>query len=179
MTKDIVMNTGTRGGMILLMQQEMLDILFRCKWMVLLVVIVVVADFWYGKGESRKRYERALEDNDTAHQLEYRWRTSRAIRRTCNKFIDYMLWLCVAVILGMAFLDPLGVDFIYAVVGAMSLAMYCELKSLLGHFFFLRGMTVKERTVKGFFRSVLVSYLKHKSPDIGEAVEDGFKDNDK
>ena len=179
MTKDIVMNTGTRGGMILLMQQEMLDILFRCKWMILLVVIVVVADFWYGKSESCKRYERAVNDNDTAHQLEYRWRTSRAIRRTCNKFIDYMLWLCVAVILGMAFLDPLGVDFIYAVVGAMSLAMYCELKSLLGHFFFLRGMPVKERTVKGFFKSVLVSYLKHKSPDIGEAVEDGFKENDK
>ena len=69
MTKDIVMNTGTRGGMILLMQQEMLDILFRCKWLILLVGIVVVADFWYGKGESRKPYERAVEDTDTGRKL--------------------------------------------------------------------------------------------------------------
>ena len=106
MTKDIVMNTGTRTGTLWLTSTELFVVVSECRWMVLFILLVVLADFWYGRSEASKRYQIAKDNNDTVHQNEYKWRTSRAIRRTVNKLIDYLLWLCVGAVFGMALLQP-------------------------------------------------------------------------
>ena len=77
MTKDIVMNTGTRTGTLWLTSTELFVIVSECRWMVLFILLVVLADFWYGRSEASKRYQIAKESNDTVHQNEYKWRTSR------------------------------------------------------------------------------------------------------
>ena len=105
MTKDIVMNTGTRTGTLWLTSTELFVVVSECRWMVLFILLVVLADFWYGRSEASKRYQIAKDNNDTVHQNEYKWRTSRAIRRTVNKLIDYLLWLCVGAVFGMALLQ--------------------------------------------------------------------------
>ena len=112
MTKDIVMNTGTRTGTLWLTSTELFVVVSECRWMVLFILLVVLADFWYGRSEASKRYQIAKDNGDTVHQNEYKWRTSRAIRRTVNKLIDYLLWLCVGAVFGMALLQPIGVDFV-------------------------------------------------------------------
>lgn len=174
MTKDIVMNTGTRTGTLWLTSNELFVVVSECRWMVLFILLVVLADFWYGRSEASKRYQIAKENNDTVNQNEYKWRTSRAIRRTVNKFIDYLLWLCVGAALGMALLQPIGVDFVYAVVGATAVVTLCEIKSVIGHFLYLHGYELKQRTLGAFLRTTAITLAKRKSPDLGEAIEEGL-----
>lgn len=174
MTKDIVMNTGTRTGTLWLTSTELFVVVSECRWMVLFILFVVLADFWYGRSEASKRYQIAKESNDTVHQNEYKWRTSRAIRRTVNKLIDYLLWLCVGAVFGMALLQPIGVDFVYAVVGATAVVMFCEVKSIISHFLYLHGYELKQRTLGAFLRTTAITLAKRKSPDLGEAIEEGL-----
>ena len=56
MTKDIVMNTGTRTGTLWLTSTELFVVVSECRWMVLFILLVVLADFWYGRSEASKRY---------------------------------------------------------------------------------------------------------------------------
>ena len=70
MTKDIVMNTGTRTGTLWLTSTELFVVVSECRWMVLFILLVVLADFWYGRSEASKRCLLAKESNDTVHQNE-------------------------------------------------------------------------------------------------------------
>ena len=77
MTKDIIMNTGTRTGTLWLTSTELFVVVSECKWMELFILLLVLADFWYGKREASKRYQIAKENNDIVNQNEYRWRPRR------------------------------------------------------------------------------------------------------
>lgn len=171
---DLVMNTGTRAAATLLLGKEMQVILTDSRWMLLAILVCVVADFRYGWGESARRYCQAKRDNDRIGMEAYRWHTSRAWRRTVNKFIDYLIWVSVGMFLGMAVLEPIGLPHIYGGVAATAIAVFCEARSFCGHFFYLRGVTVKKKTLLGFMRAFAVALAKRKDEDIGEALEKGF-----
>lgn len=57
-TTEVSGNTGTRflGGVLSI---EFVSVLDDMRWMLLLIVLCVIADFRYGWGESSKRYEEA------------------------------------------------------------------------------------------------------------------------
>lgn len=177
------MNSGTRLLTFVTIGNELVAIIYEARWLLIAILICVLADFRYGWGESHKRYSRAKAKGDKIVMAQYKWRTSRALRRTVNKLMDYVMWVSMGVCVGMAVLRPVGVDYMTGGVIATAIAIFCEAKSFCGHFFWLHGVRVEEKTITGFLKAFAVSLAKRKSKDIGEALEDGFnnerKDNEK
>ena len=169
------MNSGTRAVSIVLMGNELSTIIYDSRWLMLVIALCVVADFRYGWGESCKRYERAKRKGDKVVMAQYRWRTSRAVRRTMNKLIDYLMWVSLGVFTGVAVLKPVGIDYMMGGVAATAIAIGCEAKSFFGHFFYLHGIRVEEKTVQGFLRAFVVAFAKRKNSDVGKALEDALE----
>lgn len=107
--------------------------------------------------------------------IQNKWRTSRAVRRTVNKLIDYYVWLIVGMGIGMAILEPIGVNHIFGGVVATTIAVVCEAKSFFGHFFYLHGVSVEQKTITGFIKAIVVALAKSKSETFGDALEEGLE----
>ena len=176
---DVTGNTGTRVLTFSLFGNERVGVISDARWLLLAIFLCVLADFRYGWGESHRRFETAKRKGDKVVMAQYKWRTSRAVRRTVNKLIDYIMWICVGVAIGMAVLAPLGVSYNYGGLTAAVMAILCEAKSFMGHFFYLHGIRMEEKSVKGFFRAFIVAFAKRKNRDIGEALEEGFDEINK
>ena len=173
------MGTGTRTGVITLLSGELVSIIADTRWMMLAIFLCVIADFRFGWGESSKRFKMAKKKGDKIVMAQYKWRTSRALRRSVNKLIDYIMWVSIGVFIGMALLRPIGIDYMMGGVVATSIAVGCEAKSIIGHFFWLHGVRIEEKSIKGFFKAFVIAFAKRKNKDIGEALEEGFNNNDK
>lgn len=169
------MNTGTRFIGFVLMGNELVQIIYDARWLLAVITLCVAADFWYGWSESRKRYEAARAKKDKIVMAQYRWRTSRAIRRTVNKLIDYIIWVSLGVFTGFALLRPLGADYMLGGIAATAIAIGCEAKSFIGHFFYLHGIRIEQKSVTGFLRAFVVAFAKRKNADVGEALEDALE----
>lgn len=169
---DLTGNTGTRALSSALLGSEMVTIIYDARWMLLLIIICVVGDFRYGWGESSKRYAQALTADDKLGMAQYKWRTSRAVRRTVNKLIDYLIWVTIGMFAGMAILEPLGVNHMVGGVAATSIAVMCEAKSFFGHFFYLHGVVVEKKTMVGFCKAVCVAWTRRKNPVLGDALNE-------
>lgn len=176
---DLSGNTGTRALTLTLFGGELAGVISDARWLLLAIFLCVVADFRYGWGESSRRYERAKGKGDKVVMSQYKWRTSRAVRRTVNKLVDYVMWICVGMAVGMAVLAPMGADHKWGGVAAGAVAIACEAKSFIGHFFYLHGVRMEENSVRGFFKAFVVAFAKRKDKDIGEALEEGFKETGK
>ena len=172
------MNTGTRFIGFVLMGNEFVQIIYDARWLLAVITLCVAADFWYGWSESRKRYEAARAKNDKIVMAQYRWRTSRAIRRTVNKLIDYIIWVSLGVFTGFALLRPLGADYMLGGIAATAIAIGCEAKSFIGHFFYLHGISIEQKSVTGFLRAFVVAFAKRKNADVGEALEDALEEGE-
>ena len=170
------MNAGTRFIGLVLMGNELVQIIYDARWLLAVITLCVVADFWYGWSESRKRYEAARAKKDKIVMAQYRWRTSRAIRRTMNKLIDYIMWVSLGVFTGFALLRPLGADYMLGGIAATAIAIGCEAKSFIGHFFYLHGIRIEQKSVGGFLKAFVVAFAKKKNADIGEALEDALEE---
>lgn len=179
MQEEITMNTGTRAGVITIIGSEMVGIITDARWMLLAITICVIADFRYGWGESSKRYTEAKEKHDRLGMAQYKWRTSRAIRRTINKLIDYVIWVTLGMFFGIAVLKPFNIDYIFGGVAVTAIAIACEAKSFFGHFIFLHGVTIQQNTITGFLKSFIIALAKRKNRDVGEAIEEGFNEVEK
>lgn len=153
--------------------------LYEERWMLLFLVLLIVCDFRYGWGECHKRQTKARDEGNALLVEQYRWHTSRAIRRTCNKFMDYVALMMLCTAAGKWLLPPMGVDYIFGAYAGCLVALFCEAKSIFGHFLYLRGISVQEATVSGFVKHLAVALAKRKSKDFGEALEEtlGEKDN--
>ena len=75
-------------------------------------------------------------------------RTSRAIRRTVNKIIDYLCWIFVAGAMGEAFGTPFSIAFLSAVV--MLVVYGIEINSCYTNYFEARGKKVKVNVFRFF-----------------------------
>lgn len=97
-------------------------------------------------------------------------RFSRAGRRTCNKFVDYLTYLIIGALLGLAIFEPLDMA-THTVTAAVALGLGClfELDSIIGHVVAVHGGKWRF-SVKRF----LVTLVKRKNEDIGDAVEDAL-----
>lgn len=155
----VTRTTALSGGKLLVittMGNEALSALFDLRWMLVLVVVLIVADFWFGLSESLQRNED--------------FRLSRAGRRTCNKAVDYITYLILGAVMGLAIFEPLGWA-THTTTAAYGLGFGClwEIDSIVGHVCALHGIR-KRFSVKRF----IISLLKKKSTDLGEAVEEAI-----
>ena len=167
-------NTNTRLIGTSILGTELVTVIFDARWMLIALIICIIADFRYGWGESSLRHKKALEIGNLTLADKYKWRTSRAVRRSVNKAIDYLVWVSVGMAAGMAILPRLGIDYTYGGICASIVAIMCEGKSIVGHFIYLHGITIEERTIKGFVKAFTVALIKRKSEVIGDAIESGF-----
>lgn len=139
------------------MAQEALEVVYDMRWMMAFIIILIITDFWFGVSESRKK------------RVELR--LSRAGRRTCNKLIDYTAYLFFGAMVGKAILEPLGLaSHTTTAAIALSLACWWELDSILNH-------VLQLHDIKGRFSMLrlLISIVKKKDKDIGEALEEEMK----
>ena len=167
-------NTSTRLIGTSILGTELVTVIFDARWMLIALIVCIIADFRYGWGESSLRHKKALEIGNLTLADKYKWRTSRAIRRSVNKAIDYLVWVSVGMAAGMAILPRLGIDYVFGGIAASIVAILCEGKSIIGHFIYLHGVNIEERTIKGFVKSFVVALIKRKNADIGDAIESGF-----
>ncbi len=166
-----------KGVTVMTMWEQMAAMIYDSRWMFLFLVLLIVADFRYGWGECNRRYTEAEKKGDVVLMDVYRWRTSRAVRRTLNKFVDYTVVMLVGLLFGQAFLPGIGIDYIW---GAWAMAMcvcVCEANSFFGHFFYLHGITVEKRTVTGFIKAFAVALARKKNGDVGDALDEAINGN--
>ena len=160
---------GTMGG-------EAINAIQDLRWMLVLVCVLIIADYRFGRAESRKKYKDAVAVGNATLAKMTEFHMSRAIRRTCNKFIDYMTLLLVFCIVGLAITEPYGIcDHVICAGLAIIIASVCELASIFGHFLYLKGVEKPKLTWTGiglFLGRVLASFAKTKSPDLGEALDE-------
>ena len=158
------------------MGNEAISAIHDLRWMLVLCVLLIVADFRFGASESKKRYKTAKEAGDNTLAKLWEFRLSRAIRRTCNKFVDYMTLLLVFCLIGFAVTEPYGLCSHVITAGiAMIVACVCELCSIFGHFLYLKGIDKPKLTWKSvgiFFAHLAASFAKAKSPELGDAIEE-------
>ena len=93
----------------------------------LLAIILIGLDSRFGIQASRKRGETI--------------RTSRAIRRAINKFVDYICWITLAGMLGQTF----GVVFHIPLLSMIVLLIVytIELSSIFNNYFYYKGLKFK------------------------------------
>lgn len=168
---NVLGNTGTRAAGLLLFGNEVVTMISEARWFIGLLVLLIIADFRLGLGESRRRYKTAQEEGNKTVMEQCAWRTSRAFRRTCNKFLDYLMMMLVGMFFGKALLESIGINYMFGSYGAACLAFFCESQSVFGHFFYLHGVKMERKTITGFFKAFAVALAKRKNEDVGEALD--------
>lgn len=167
-----IAGTGARGVGLIATNNVLVLMITESKFAIFLLAVLIVADFRFGWGESKKRYCEAKRAGDKRRMDLYRWRTSRAVRKSANKLVDYIIIMALGMAIGMAWLEPIGISHMFGVFGASVVMGACEVSSIFGHFFYLRGVTVDKKSISGFFKALVVAIAKKKDSDVGEALEE-------
>ena len=87
-----------------------------------------------------------------------------------------MTLLLVFCIIGLAITEPYGICSHVICAGvAMLVACVCELCSVFGHFFYLKGVELPRLTWKNvgvFLGRLAAGFARTKSPDLGDALDE-------
>lgn len=142
-----------------LFDAELAGYVFDLRWLLGLLVVFMLADFWWGSRESQMKGEE--------------WRFSRAGRRTCNKFVDYVTYIVVGAFIAHAIGMRIGFLSNAQAGAAAGMVLGClfELDSVVKHIFSIHG-------IKFSFRKLLISLVKLKSPDWGDALDNAMEEED-
>lgn len=140
---------------------EALGVLYDLRWMLVLVVVLILADFWFGVSDSLKKHKE--------------FRFSRAGRRTCNKAVDYMTYLLVGSLLGLAVFEPLGWA-THTVTAAIGLGFGCvwEIDSIIGHVCSIHGVKFRFSV-----KRAIIALIRKKSPEAADVAETVFNESEK
>lgn len=155
MTRDV---TRASAGVGLSFIAEMQQLIYDMRWFLLLCVVLIVVDLKFG-----------IENSQAHGEL---IRTSRALRRTVNKLIDYLCWLMFSAVFAEAFAVPFGVDIMPVAAGVMLLACFNEIDSILQNYHAARGQEGVSLI------KFIVSLVKRKDKDVGAALEDTLKEKE-
>lgn len=131
---------------------ECTQILYDLRWMILLAIILILSDLWFGISASRVQGIAI--------------RKSRAGRRTLNKLVDYICYILLGAVIGKAIGEPYGVDPIVVSITVMILCYCFEIDSIYGHICEIHG--IKKRY--SIWR-ILFKLLTLKFKDVGEAFK--------
>lgn len=121
-------------------------------WLIVAVVLLL-ADLRFGIEAARKRGETI--------------RNSRAVRRTINKFVDYLCWISISWVLGGSFGRIFGLPLLPAVT--MLGVCIIELSSIIDNYCEARGIKKRFNGIK-FFSAI----TKH--PELEDCFEDKKED---
>ena len=160
-------NLATAAIMWSVFASEALNALHDLRWMLVLMVTLILTDFWWGWSENRMHYKAAKTKRE---REKYRFHFSAAGRRTLNKLVDYMTYLLVGCVVGLAVTEPLGIC-THTTTAAVGIGFGCifELSSIVGHICVVKGFDVRLN-----LKSLLVAIVKRKSEAMGEILDEGI-----
>lgn len=142
----------TLGGVLL--GNELVTLLYDLRWAVALCASLIVADLWLGCRSASASGKEV--------------RKSRAIRRTANKFVDYIMYMLVAAMIGMV-IEQMGwwAHTQVALCGIL-LGCFCEIESILGHWAKLHGYSFS-------IRKVILRLVRTKSEEVADIIDNELK----
>lgn len=140
----------SKGFGLVMLSSELTQLIYDLRWAVLLCGALILADLWLGCRAS------AAEGSEV--------RKSRAIRRTANKFVDYLMYMLVAAMIGMV-VEQIGWwSHTNVALCGILLGCFCELESILGHWAKLHGYTFS-------IRKVILHFVKSKSEEVADIMD--------
>lgn len=132
---------------------ECTQILYDLRWMILLAIILILSDLWFGISASRVQGITI--------------RKSRAGRRTLNKLVDYICYILLGAVIGKAIGEPYGVDPMVVSITVMILCYCFEVDSIYGHICEIHGIKKQYSIWKIIFK-----LFTFKFNELGEAFRD-------
>ena len=167
----MIMNGGevakiSRITMLTIFYEEIIQLIYDIRWLLLLGAVLLVTDLWWGicrslkhKHEKEQRGETLTPDDQV--------RPSRAIRRTLVKTVDYLCIVILASVLGQAIGEPLGVSHVLVSVCCVLLSISCELDSIYSNYCECKGVG-KRLSI----RKLLVAFLPEQLKNAIKESED-------
>lgn len=159
---------------------ELLQVVYDLRYMVIASVVLILADMWWGYSASRKRLEDANRRRSATLQDKYKWHKSRAVRRTFNKFVDYLTYLIVGAVLGLAITEPMEIcSHVWTAALGLGIGGGCEIASIVGHVVYVKlGVEVSALDAWRAMMRFLGRIIRQRSNEIGSAVEELGRDKD-
>lgn len=154
--RDIVHSAGNATSATLLSEQ-VIPFLLDAAWLLVLPIIMVSVDCWFGICESKKRKEEV--------------RFSGAGWKTLRKLLDYYTLLSLGFVVGHILPSYVGVTVSEACFYSVMIPSFFDLCSIIGHIFKLRGINISPRR---FLVNLLVGFVKTKNEDMGNVLEEGI-----
>lgn len=160
-----------------ILAQEAMTALADCRWLLITCAVFLTVDFYWGWRESAIRYELAVKANDSFGMKEYKFHFSRAGRRTLNKLIEYLSYFLIGIVLGLAIFEPFDIA-THTHTAAVGILLGClfDICSIVGHVLFVHGISTKGQSVGRVIMQILISFVKKKDRDVGEAIEETIED---
>ena len=162
-------NIGAQGVSWTVFGAECLTAVYDLRWMIILAVILIGTDFWWGCRELASKRKKATLAMDKER---YKFHFSQAGRRTLNKAVDYLTYLLVGCVAGLAITEPMGIatHTTTAAVG-LGFGMLFELSSIVGHIAAVKGINIHLN-----LKRLLVAIIKHKSEEVAEILDEGIEE---
>ena len=123
----IMQDRNLIGGFMAVTLSPILEQFYSLRYFFLLLPILLAVDLLFGIKAAVVRKERV--------------KRSRAVKRTLNKFVDYVCWLLLAGALGLVFGEPFHIPILPIVV--MAIVVSIELESCVVNYFEYKGKKVK------------------------------------
>lgn len=165
---------GTKAVMWGSIGTELIGVVYDLRYMVICSVVLILADLWWGYSESRMRKKEAQEIGNATLVEKFKWHKSRAGRRTANKIVDYLTYLVVGALVGLAITEPMDIcSHIWSAAIGLGIGCACEIASIIGHIAYVKlGVEISLIDAWRAFIRFLGKLIKVRSQEIGDAVED-------
>lgn len=137
--------------------------------------IIIIVDLWYAWHEHRYEYHQCKSEKERNYYLSHHsWRTSRAVRSTAIKFVDYLSLLIAGCVIGLAFTEPYGLcsHIVVSRIG-ISIGIFCDVISIIGHILVVKGFGKISSFKIVRVIAIFVSHaIKKESEEISEAIHE-------
>lgn len=162
-------NIGAQGLTWATFGAECLQAVYDLRWMIVFAVLLIGTDFWWGVRELSMHHQRAATRSEKAKT---KFHFSQAGRRTLNKMVDYLTYLLIGCVAGLAITEPMGIAD-HTTTSAVGLGFGClfELSSIVGHIAAVKGINIRLN-----LKRLLVAIIKHKSEEVAEILDEGIEE---
>lgn len=155
-SRDMVHSAGN-ATFATLYSEQVIPFLFDAGWLLVLPIIMVSVDCWFGISESKQRKETV--------------RFSGAGWKTLRKLLDYYTLLTLGFVVGHILPGYMNITVSEACFYCVLIPSLFDLCSIIGHILILRGIKISPRR---FLVNLFVGFVKTKNNDIGTALEEGI-----
>ena len=154
--RDMVHSSGN-ATFATVYSEQVIPFLIDASWLLVLPLIMVSVDCWFGISESRQRKEVV--------------RFSGAGWKTLRKLLDYYTLLTLGFVVGHILPGYINTTVSEACFYSVLIPSFFDLCSIIGHILILKGIKISPRR---FLVNLFVGFVKTKNNDIGTALEEGI-----